>query len=75
MHLFHPSQGHECWRNDAFDLLESRQSTGKVLIVPEGFIGIAFGFWWMNMMTMKTCYICNLGLVPKDTGPSCSAKG
>ena len=47
----------------------------EVLIVPEGFIGIAFGFWWMNMMTMKTCYICNLGLVPKDTGPSCSAKG
>ena len=47
----------------------------EVLIVPEGFIGIAFCFWLMNMMTMKTCYICNLGLVPKDTGPSCSAKG
>lgn len=34
----------------------------EVMLVPEGLIGIVFGFWWMNMMTMKTCFICGNGI-------------
>ena len=25
-------------------------------------------------MTMKTCYICNLGLVPDDSGKPCKGR-
>ena len=38
----------------------------EILFTPEGMIGLYFGYWWMNMMTMKTCWICNRGLVKKD---------
>lgn len=30
-------------------------------MVPEALIGVVFGFWMMNMMAGKTCYVCPSG--------------
>ena len=46
------------------DRLEGKDK--EIIFTPEGMIGLYFGYWWMNMMTMKTCWICNRGLVKKD---------
>ena len=32
----------------------------EIVWTPEAITGVFFGFWWMNMMTMKTCYKCNM---------------
>ena len=46
----------------------------EIMLVPEGIIGIAFGFWWMNMMTMKTCFICSKEM-PRAADPPANDKG
>ena len=46
------------------------------MMVPEAFIGVVFGFWTMNMMAGKTCYVCGGpgtgqgGLAPRDDCPN-----
>lgn len=46
----------------------------EIMLVPEGIIGIVFGFWWMNMMTMKTCFICSKEM-PRANDPPDDSKG
>lgn len=46
----------------------------EIMLVPEGIIGIMFGFWWMNMMTMKTCFICSKEM-PRANDPPENTKG
>lgn len=44
-------------------LCATARHLSEVLLVPEAIIGIIFGYWWMNLMTMKTCFICGNGLI------------